>query len=131
MEKLSKPPKASVAWLVNTPWSSRVPCYSTPLARNSSGTLEERQLSTSTIRRNLSALSSLFEHLCESNAVLHNPVDGVKRPSEGANEGKTPAIGDGQAHAHAHALLNAPTPTRSRASAIAPSRRITVPRAAL
>jgi hypothetical protein len=31
-------------------------------------------------------------------------VDGVKRPIEGANEGKTPAIGDGQARA----LLNAP-----------------------
>jgi integrase len=30
----------------------------------------------------------------------------VKRPSEGANEGKTPAIGDGQARA----LLNAPDP---------------------
>jgi site-specific recombinase XerD len=67
-------------------------------------TLEERQLSASTIRRKLSALSSLFEHLCENNAVLHNPVDGVKRPIEGANEGKTPAIGDGQARA----LLNAP-----------------------
>ncbi len=60
-------------------------------------TLEERALSASTIRRKLSALSSLFEYLCESNAVLHNPVDGVKRPSEGVNEGKTPAIGDGQA----------------------------------
>jgi integrase/recombinase XerD len=67
-------------------------------------TFEERQLSAATIRRKLSALSSLFEHLCESNAVLHNPVDGVKRPSEGANEGTTPAIGDGQARA----LLNAP-----------------------
>ncbi len=59
--------------------------------------LEKRTLAAATIRRKLSALSSLFEHLCESNAVLHNPVDGVKRPSEGVNEGKTPAIGDGQA----------------------------------
>src|SRR5581483_8803094 len=67
-------------------------------------TLEERKLSASTIRRKLSALSSLFEYLCESNSVPHNPVDGVKRPSEGANEGKTPAIGDGQARA----LLDAP-----------------------
>ena len=67
-------------------------------------TLEQRQLSAATIRRKLSALSSLFEHLCENNAVLHNPVDGVKRPSEGANEGKTPAIGDGQARK----LLDAP-----------------------
>ena len=67
-------------------------------------TLEERELSAATIRRKLSALSSLFEHLCESNAVMHNVVDGVKRPSEGVNEGKTPAIGDAQARA----LLNAP-----------------------
>ncbi len=34
----------------------------------------------------------------------HNVVDGVKRPTEDANEGKTPAIGDGQARA----LLDAP-----------------------
>lgn len=70
-------------------------------------TLEERGLSASTIRRKLSALSSLFDHLCECNSVPHNPVDGVKRPSEGANEGKTPAIGDAQAKA----LLDAPDAT--------------------
>lgn len=69
--------------------------------------LEERKLSASTIRRKLSALSSLFIALCEKNAVLHNPVDGVKRPTEGANEGKTPALGDAQARA----LLEAPDPT--------------------
>jgi site-specific recombinase XerD len=67
-------------------------------------TLEGRALSASTIRRKLSALSSLFDSLCEHNAVRHNPVDGVERPSEGANEGKTPAIGDAQAKA----LLDAP-----------------------
>ena len=67
-------------------------------------TLEERALSASTIRRKLSALSSLFEYLCECNSVPYNPVDGVKRPSEGANEGRTPAIGDGQARA----LFDAP-----------------------
>ena len=59
------------------------------------------------MRRKLSALSSLFDHLCDCNSVPHNPVDGVKRPSEGANEGKTPAIGDGQARS----LLNAPDAT--------------------
>lgn len=69
--------------------------------------LEERKLSASTIRRKLSALSSLFTVLCEKNAVLHNPVDGVKRPTEGANEGKTPALGDAQARA----LLEAPDST--------------------
>ena len=29
------------------------------------------------IRRKLSALSSLFDYLCERNAVAGNPVDGV------------------------------------------------------
>jgi len=61
-------------------------------------TMESRGLSPASIRRKLSALSSLFDHLCESNAVSHNPVTGVKRPPiENANEGKTPAISDDQA----------------------------------
>ena len=63
-----------------------------------------KPLAASTSRRKLSALSSLFEHLCNHNAVTHNPIKGVKRPSEGANEGKTPALGDDQARA----LLDAP-----------------------
>jgi len=46
----------------------------------------------------------LFDHLCEVNAVSHNPVRGVKRPKFDAHEGKTPALGDGQARA----LLEAP-----------------------
>ncbi|MBE7156978.1 MAG: tyrosine-type recombinase/integrase [Rhodospirillales bacterium] len=66
--------------------------------------LEGRALSAPTIRRKLSALSSLFAHLCDSNAVTHNPVLGVKRPRSETAEGKTPAIGDGQARA----LLAAP-----------------------
>jgi integrase len=45
--------------------------------------------------------------LCESNAVFFNPTLGVKRPNGGANEGKTPAIGND----HARALLEAPDPT--------------------
>ncbi len=36
--------------------------------------LERRELGASTIRRKLSALSSLFAHLCERNAVTVNPV---------------------------------------------------------
>jgi integrase/recombinase XerD len=40
--------------------------------------LEERELGGATIRRKLAALSSLFEHLCDANAVTHNPVKGVK-----------------------------------------------------
>jgi site-specific recombinase XerD len=50
--------------------------------------LESQELSPSTIRRKLSALSSLFDHLCNENAVTHNPVSGVKRPKADANEGK-------------------------------------------
>jgi integrase/recombinase XerD len=57
--------------------------------------LEGRELSTPTIRRKLSALSSLFSQLCDSNTVTHNPVLGVKRPRSETTEGKTPAIGDG------------------------------------
>ena len=55
--------------------------------------LEERALAGATIRRKLAALSSLFEYLCERNAVTHNPVKGVKRPRADDNEGKTPALG--------------------------------------
>jgi integrase/recombinase XerD len=31
--------------------------------------------------RKLSALSSLFDYLCERNAVIGNPVDGIERPA--------------------------------------------------
>ena len=58
--------------------------------------LERRQLAGSTLRRKLSALSSLFEYLCEANAILTNPVDGVKRPPIESHEGATPALSDGQ-----------------------------------
>ena len=57
-----------------------------------------------TIRRKLSAIASLFDYLCESNAVPFNPADGVKRPNQGINEGKSPALGDDQAKA----ILDAP-----------------------
>lgn len=66
--------------------------------------LIKRPLSGTTIRHRLSALSSLFEYLCEKNAVTHNPVKGVKRPPVESYEGKTPALGDHQARA----LLDAP-----------------------
>ena len=59
--------------------------------------LEQRALAGATIRRKLAALSSLFGYLCEVNAVLRNPVKGVKRPKMTAHEGKTPAIADHQA----------------------------------
>lgn len=66
--------------------------------------LERQLLSGATIRRKLAALASLYDYLCECNAVLHNPVKGVKRPVVDTLEGKTPALGDAQARA----LLNAP-----------------------
>ena len=58
--------------------------------------LERRKLAGGTLRRKLSALSSLFESLCEANATLTNPVDGVKRPPIESHEGATPALSDGQ-----------------------------------
>jgi len=66
--------------------------------------LEARGLTGASVRRKLSALSSLFDYLCERNAVSGNPVDGVKRPKIKSNEGKTPALGDAQARK----LLEAP-----------------------
>jgi site-specific recombinase XerD len=67
-------------------------------------TLEKQKLAPATVRRKLSALSDLYDYLCEKNAVADNPVHGVERPKEGANQGKTPAISDTQASA----LLEAP-----------------------
>src|SRR6266436_799662 len=66
--------------------------------------MERRGLAPASIRRKLSALSSLFDYLCERNAVTGNPVDGVKRPMANGNEGSTPALGDVQARK----LLEAP-----------------------
>jgi site-specific recombinase XerD len=56
-----------------------------------------RGLSPTTVRHRLSALASLFDYLCDQNAVTHNPVKGVKRPVPETTEGKTPALGDHQA----------------------------------
>jgi integrase/recombinase XerD len=66
--------------------------------------LLRRQLQGATIRRKLAALSSLFEYLCERNAVPMNPVKGVTRPKVDSYQGKTPALSDAQAR---H-LLDAP-----------------------
>lgn len=78
--------------------------------------LQAEKLAAATVRRKLSAVSSLFDYLCNENAVEHNPVSGVSRPSEGSNEGKTPALSDAQARK----LLQAPQglalkPRRDRA----------------
>lgn len=67
--------------------------------------LEQEVHEPSTIRRKLSALSSLYHYLCECNAVAGNPVHGVKRPRHGQNIGKTPALSLTQARE----LRKAPT----------------------
>jgi site-specific recombinase XerD len=69
--------------------------------------LVRRALSGPTIRHRLAAISSLFEYLCEKNAVTHNPIKGVKRPPVESYQGKTPAIGDHQARK----LLDGPNDT--------------------
>ena len=66
--------------------------------------LVQRGLGGSTIRHRLASLASLFQHLCDRNAVTHNPVKGVQRPRTESGEGKTPALGDHQARK----LLTAP-----------------------
>src|SRR6202453_4074244 len=66
--------------------------------------LARRGLGGVTIRNRLASLASLFEYLCEKNAVTHNPVKGVERPKTESGEGKTPALGDHQARK----LLEAP-----------------------
>jgi len=66
--------------------------------------LAQRALGGSTIRHRLASLASLFEYLCDKNAVTHNPVKGVERPKTESGEGKTPALGDHQARK----LLDAP-----------------------
>lgn len=66
--------------------------------------LESQHLSGATIRRKLAALASLFESLCEHNAISHNPVKGVKRPRVESQTGKTPALSNPQARR----LLDAP-----------------------
>lgn len=71
-----------------------------------SKSLEDRKLTAASIRRKLSALTSLFDYLCQRNAVHGNPVDGVKRPATNGNEGSMPALGDAQARR----LLEAPAP---------------------
>ena len=59
--------------------------------------LARRGLSGSTIRHRLASLASLFDYLCEKNAVTHNPVKGVERPRTESGEGNTPALANHQA----------------------------------
>ena len=54
--------------------------------------LERRGCEGSTIRRKLSAVSSLFEYLCERNAVVHNPVKG-REATQGDQRRRRPHAG--------------------------------------
>jgi hypothetical protein len=44
-------------------------------------------------------LSSLYQYLCDQNAVAHNPVLGVKRSPSQNRYGKTPVLADHEAGA--------------------------------
>ncbi|HUA82829.1 MAG TPA: tyrosine-type recombinase/integrase [Bryobacteraceae bacterium] len=67
-------------------------------------TSKDKKLGKDTIRHRLTALSALYNYLCDRNAVLNNPCKGVKRPTVIRNTGRTPAIADRQARG----LLGAP-----------------------
>ncbi len=65
---------------------------------------EEQGAAASTVRRRLSALSSLFRHLVRHGAASRNPVADVTRPNINREEGSTLAF----SKAHARKLLDAP-----------------------
>jgi hypothetical protein len=73
--------------------------FKTPEVSNNTTKIEacagvrEIQSKSLLVSRKLPALSSLFDYLCERNAVLRNPVDCVKRPASNNNGGSTPALG--------------------------------------
>jgi integrase/recombinase XerD len=74
--------------------------------------------SGATVRHRLAALSSLFEYLCEKNAVSHNPVKGVKRPkAERAAKARRRRL----AITRPGSFLPRQAPKPSRKSATAPS----------
>lgn len=66
--------------------------------------LERRRASPRTVRRKLSALSSLFTHLVEYGLAGENPVRGVKRPRVNRRHGTTASFDQRQARA----ILDAP-----------------------
>ncbi len=65
---------------------------------------EEQGAAASTVRRRLSALSSLFKHLVRHGAANRNPVADVTRPNINREEGSTLAFSKAQARN----LLDAP-----------------------
>jgi integrase/recombinase XerD len=66
---------------------------------------EQQHAKSSTIRRRLAALSSLFKHLVRHGVVARNPVVDVERPSINRIEGSTAAFSKAQARK----LLDAPS----------------------
>jgi site-specific recombinase XerD len=64
----------------------------------------EASSKSSTIRRKLAALSSLFTHLVDQQLLPHNPCRDIKRPRINRREGRTAAFSVAQARA----LLDAP-----------------------
>lgn len=67
---------------------------------------ETEGLQNATIRRRLSALSSLFSHLVRHGTAAENPVREVIRPTVNRQQGKTLAFSKRQSRA----ILNAPQP---------------------
>jgi len=66
--------------------------------------LDARQLAPGSVRRKMSALSSLYEFMTDKNAVATNPVEGAKRPKVDSYERKPLAIADNEARQ----LMNPP-----------------------
>ncbi len=65
---------------------------------------EDQRAAASTVRRRMSALSSLFKHLVRHGAATRNPVVDVSRPNINREEGSTAAFSKAQARQ----LLDAP-----------------------
>jgi integrase/recombinase XerD len=63
---------------------------------------------SSTVRRRLAALSSLFKHLIRHNHVEKNPVSEVERPSINREEGTTLAFSKGDAGNYSISLTKRP-----------------------
>ena len=66
--------------------------------------LRDRPLRAATVRRKLSALSSLFDDLVSKGAARRNPVEGVGRPGEEDDTNAAPVL----TRAQARKLLDAP-----------------------
>lgn len=73
--------------------------------------LSAQPLRAATVRRKLSALSSLFEDLVARGAARNNPVEGVERPAEDEDTNAAPVL----TRAQARRLLDAPAGTALKA----------------